>query len=46
MQLLKSYNKEFGQTIIMITHNPELAKLTDRIITIADGKIIKDERVK
>ena len=46
MQLLKSYNKEFGQTIIMITHNPELAKLTDRIITIADGKILKDERVK
>ena len=46
MRLLKSYNKEFGQTIVMITHNPDLAKLTDRIITMADGKIIKDERLK
>ena len=46
MRLLKSYNKEFGQTIVMITHNPDLAKLTDRIITMADGKVIKDERLK
>lgn len=46
IKLLKTYNKEFGQTIVMITHNPELAKITDRIITIADGKIIKDERIK
>lgn len=31
-----------GQTIIMVTHEPEYAALTDRIITLADGKIISD----
>ncbi len=32
-----------GQTIIMVTHEPEYAKLTDRIIEISDGKIISDK---
>ena len=40
MKLLKRANKERGQTIIMITHNPELAKETDRIIKLEDGKIV------
>lgn len=31
-----------GQTIVMVTHEPEYAALTDRIITLADGKIISD----
>ena len=39
MNLLKKSNKEFKQTIIMITHNMELAKCADRIIEIEDGKI-------
>ena len=39
MNLLKKSNKEFKQTIIMITHNMELAKCDDRIIEIEDGKI-------
>ena len=39
MHLLKKSNKEFKQTIIMITHNMELAKCADRIIEIEDGKI-------
>jgi len=34
-------NRE-GQTIIMVTHEPEYAALTDRIITLADGKIVSD----
>ena len=38
--LLKKSNKELNQTIIMITHNLEIAKLADRIIKIEDGKII------
>ena len=38
--LLKKSNKELGQTIIMITHNPEIAKEADRIIKIEDGKIV------
>ena len=40
MQLLKKANKEYKQTIIMITHNLEIAKLADRIIQLEDGKII------
>ena len=39
MNLLKRSNHELNQTIIMITHNMELAKAADRIIMIEDGKI-------
>ena len=39
--LLKKSNKEFKQTIIMITHNMEIAKCADRIIKIEDGKLLK-----
>ena len=38
--LLKKTNKELKQTIIMITHNMEIAKIADRIIKIEDGKIV------
>ena len=38
--LLKKSNKEFKQTIIMITHNMEIAKVADRIIKIEDGKLV------
>ena len=40
IQLLKKTNKEYNQTIIMITHNLDIAKQADRIIQIEDGKII------
>lgn len=40
--LLKKSNKELNQTIIMITHNMEIAKVADRIIKIEDGKIVKE----
>ncbi len=40
--LLKKSNKDYKQTIIMITHNLEIAKVADRIITIKDGKIVKE----
>lgn len=40
--LLKQSNKELNQTIIMITHNMEIAKVADRIIKIEDGKIISE----
>ena len=41
--LLKKSNREYKQTIIMITHNMEIAKCADRIIKIEDGKIVKGE---
>ena len=40
IQLLKKANEEYKQTIIMITHNLEIAKLADRIIQLEDGRII------
>ncbi|MDO9490859.1 ABC transporter ATP-binding protein [Acetobacterium sp.] len=39
--LLKMSIKKFGQTLVMITHNTEIAQLADRIIRIEDGKIVK-----
>ena len=41
--LLKKMNKDYKQTIIMITHNLEIASYADRIITIEDGKIVKEK---
>ena len=42
--LLKMSNKKYKQTVIMITHDLEIASRADRVITIDDGKIIKDEK--
>ena len=42
VELLRKSNKEYKQTIIMITHNMEIAKCADRIIEIEDGKIIRE----
>jgi len=44
MTLLRMSNKKYKQTLILITHDLEIAKEADRILTIEDGKIIQDER--
>lgn len=44
MSLLRSTVSKLNQTLLMITHDENIAKEADRIITISDGKIIKDER--
>lgn len=41
MSMLKMCNQSYGQTVIMITHNLDIAKQADRIITISDGKIVE-----
>nr|WP_300789371.1 ABC transporter ATP-binding protein [uncultured Acetatifactor sp.] len=38
--LLKMTGKEFNQTIVMITHNPEIAQMADRIVRIEDGRMV------
>ena len=43
VNLLKKTNTKYNHTIIMITHNLEIAKMTDRIITIEDGRIVDDK---
>ena len=40
--LLKKSNKELDQTVLVITHNMEIAKVADRIIKIEDGRIVKE----
>ena len=42
--LLKKANQKYKQTIILITHDLEIASMADRIITLEDGKIVKDVR--
>ena len=42
VELLIKSNKEYSQTIILITHNMEIAKCADRLIKIEDGKIVKE----
>ena len=44
--IMVTHNKEYKQTIIMITHDHDLALNASRIITLEDGKIISDERIK
>ena len=44
--LLKESNKKYNQTIIVITHDPDIASVANRVITIEDGKIVSDERVR
>ena len=43
MGLLKMTSREFDQTVIMITHNEEIAQLSDRTIHIEDGRIVGGE---
>ena len=46
MELLKLSNKKYGQTLVMITHDENLALQADRVISIEDGRIIRDEVIR
>ncbi len=43
LHMLRQSNQELGQTVLMITHNPEAAKFGDRIIHMRDGNVVKPE---
>lgn len=45
VKLLKLSNKKYGQTLIIVTHDENIALQADRIIGISDGKVVRDERV-
>lgn len=45
LELLTQSIKKFNQTLVMITHDPNVARCANRIITLADGEIIEDKRV-
>lgn len=44
IQLLKLSNRKYGQTLIVVTHDENIALQADRIIGISDGKVVRDER--
>lgn len=46
IELLKYSNKKYNQTLIVVTHDEELALQADRIIRLQDGKILSDEKLK
>ena len=46
MELLKLSNQKYGQTLVVITHDENLALQADRIISIEDGKIARDEVIR
>ena len=46
MELLKLSNRRYGQTLIVITHDESIALQADRILTMEDGKIVKDQVVR
>lgn len=43
MELLRRFNKEYKQTVIIITHDERIALSADRVIAISDGRIVRDE---
>ena len=43
MEFMKQLNDEFGKTVVIITHNPEVAKKAERLIAIRDGRIEREE---
>lgn len=45
IKLLKESNKKYGQTLILVTHDENIALQADRIIGISDGKVTRDERL-
>jgi putative ABC transport system ATP-binding protein len=46
IKLLKESNKKYGQTLIVVTHDENIALQADRIIGISDGIVVRDERVR
>ena len=46
VELLKLSNKQYHQTLIMITHDDQIALQADRMITLTDGRIVKDEVIR
>ncbi len=46
MALLRASNKEMGQTLVVITHDEDIAATADRVIAIEDGRIARDERIR
>ncbi|WP_420645498.1 ABC transporter ATP-binding protein [Candidatus Leptofilum sp.] len=45
MQIFQQLNQERGITVVFVTHDPWIARHTGRVVTLADGKIVRDEKI-
>jgi putative ABC transport system ATP-binding protein len=45
MKLLANLNQEHGRTIVLITHEPDIARFAERVVELRDGRIVRDEKV-
>ncbi len=45
VNLLKLSNREYKQTVIVITHDPDIARQAQRVLTIEDGRLVRDEKL-
>jgi putative ABC transport system ATP-binding protein len=45
LRLLRAAVDEFGQTVVMVTHDPDAAAIADRLIELEDGRIVRDQAV-
>ncbi len=46
MGVFQALNRDAGITIILVTHEPEIADFASRVVTVRDGRIIEDRRVR
>lgn len=46
MDLMREINRNQGTTFVVVTHNPAVARAADRIVTLRDGRILRDERIE
>ena len=44
MEMIRDFARRFNQTIVLVTHDPELAQYADRIVTLVDGRIVNDTK--
>ena len=44
MQILRASNRDLGQTLVVITHDEDVALMANRVVAIEDGRIVSDER--
>jgi len=45
MDLMRRLNRDYGTTFVVVTHNPAVARTADRIVSLRDGRVLRDERM-
>ena len=45
MEILQRLNRDRGLTVVLITHEPDIAEYAERVVAFRDGRVVKDEKV-